>query len=786
MSSAIESLELFPRKSSEKTTLSKSSPAKDDTKVEEGVLTYLDIDGLGTVTRDEVIGDYNADESPFAEVRAVASGTDDPDTPVNTLRMWLLGFLFTILGSGINQFFALRYPSVHIVSLVAQLIAYPLGVALAKTLPLYTVNLGPLGQWCINPDRHFNIKEHTVITVMSNVSFGFGSADATNIIQAGKAFYNFDLKPGFSVLIVLCCQLMGLGVAGLAAPWLVEPASIIWPGVLSNCALLSTLHTRANAMANGWKISRLRFFMYVMVGAGVWYFFPGLMFVALSYFTWVCWIVPDNLVVNHLFGMVTGLGLSPITFDWSQIAYNTNPLLSPSWAAMNVFAGFVIFFWIVTPGLYYSNVWFTAYLPICTAELYDNTASVYNITRVMNSDGTFNVAEYEAYSPSFLPATFAFVYGISFAALTAVPVHIYLWHGKEIKDAFAGRTKLDIHARLMRLYKQTPWYWYGAITVVVLVASMLMVHFYHTSLPVWAILLATIIPAIYIIPCGIIQGITNVNANQLNVLSEFIAGYMFKGRPLANMIFKIMSTDVVGQGLYFAQDMKLGHYLKVPPRTLFFAQGSATILGALTQVGVTLWMLGNVKDICSSSQADGFTCPNGRTVYSSSVIWGAIGPARVYSIGRIWSGLLHFFWIGALMPVITFLLYKYLKKTDGTHRDWLQFINWPLIFVGTYNVPPATGINYSSWALVNIVFNHWIKRKWFAWWSKYNYVLAAALDTGLALSALVIFFCITYPGGVFPDWWGNTVYMNTADGNGLPWLQLPKSGRFGPANGTWH
>lgn len=155
----------------------------------------------------------------------------------------------------------------------------------------------------------------------------------------------------------------------------------------------------------------------------------------------------------------------------------------------------------------------------------------------MNSDGTFNVAEYEAYSPSFLPATFAFVYGISFAALTAVPVHIYLWHGKEIKDAFAGRTKLDIHARLMRLYKQTPWYWYGAITVVVLVASMLMVHFYHTSLPVWAILLATIIPAIYIIPCGIIQGITNVNANQLNVLSEFIAGYMFKGRPLASKSF---------------------------------------------------------------------------------------------------------------------------------------------------------------------------------------------------------------------------------------------------------
>lgn len=56
------------------------------------------------------------------------------------------------------------------------------------------------------------------------------------------------------------------------------------------------------------------------------------------------------------------------------------------------------------------------------------------------------------------------------------------------------------------------------------------------------------------VPCGIIQGITNVDANQLNVLAEFIGGYMFNGKPLANMIFKIMSTDVVGQ-VRFSSDM---------------------------------------------------------------------------------------------------------------------------------------------------------------------------------------------------------------------------------------
>lgn len=99
-------------------------------------------------------------------------------------------------------------------SLVAELIAYPIGVFLARLLPISR----------LNPDRHFNIKEHALVTIMSNVSFGFGSADATNIIQAAK-LYGFSLQTGFSVMVVLCCQLLGYGVAGLSARWLVEPVS---------------------------------------------------------------------------------------------------------------------------------------------------------------------------------------------------------------------------------------------------------------------------------------------------------------------------------------------------------------------------------------------------------------------------------------------------------------------------------------------------------------------------------------------------------------------------------
>lgn len=62
-------------------------------------------------------------------------------------------------------------------------------------------------------------------------------------------------------MVVLCCQLMGYGVAGLCSQFLVQPARMIWPGVLSNIALLSSMHSKANAVADGWRINRINVFM---------------------------------------------------------------------------------------------------------------------------------------------------------------------------------------------------------------------------------------------------------------------------------------------------------------------------------------------------------------------------------------------------------------------------------------------------------------------------------------------------------------------------------------------
>lgn len=67
---------------------------------------------------------------------------------------------------------------------------------------------------------------------------------------------------------------------------------------------------------------------------------------------------------------------------------------------------------------------------------------------------------------------------------------------------------------------------------------------------------------------------------------------------------------------------------------------------------------------------------------------------------------------------------------------------------------------------------------------RYNYILSAALDSGVAIALIVIFFSLQLPkGGVTLNWWGNTVWQNTLDAIGAPFTTLQPGQTFGPT--TW-
>jgi len=175
-----------------------------------------------------------------------------------------------------------------------------------------------------------------------------------------------------------------------------------------------------------------------------------------------------------------------------------------------------------------------------------------------------------------------------------------------------------------------------------------------TKLPFQWFILALIIAGIYVIPVGMITALTNQQVG-LNVLTEFIIGYGLPGRPIPMMLFKTWGHITMIQALGFSSDLKLGHYMKIPPRPMFWAQVVGTVIAGTVQLGVQAWMFQNIPGICEASQKE-FTCPRTKLFGTASIIWGVIGPARQFSKGQAYYGLLSFFIIGALCPLFTYII----------------------------------------------------------------------------------------------------------------------------------
>jgi OPT family oligopeptide transporter len=253
---------------------------------------------------------------------------------------------------------------------------------------------------------------------------------------------------------------------------------MVWPQNLVACTLLNTLHAEDEDSAG--SMTRYRYFVLVASGAFFWFFLPGLspfssyclkiqdfpcpgfLFEALSVFSFVCWAAPNNVPLNQMLGVSSGLGMSVLTFDWAQVTWIGSPLMVPWWAEVHVFLGFVLFFLVLTPALYYSNTWSLAYFPISANIPYDRFGNQYNITHVLTLQDTFNATAYGEYSPLYLPATYAMTYLLAFALSTCVIVHTLLYHGRSLLN---GVKKMcvesdDIHAKLMRNYLEVPDWWY--------------------------------------------------------------------------------------------------------------------------------------------------------------------------------------------------------------------------------------------------------------------------------------------------------------------------------------
>ncbi|KAH8157022.1 hypothetical protein CIB48_g11227 [Xylaria polymorpha] len=673
-----------------------------------------------------------SDTEKGVNVRAAVRNYDI-DLPANTIRAWVIGLILCTIGSAVNMLFSLRNPSVTITTYVIQLVAYPIGLGWDLIFPDRV--FGFMGMKFNFKPGKFNFKEHVIIVAMSNAAYGGGVLYATDVLLAQQVFYP--------------------------------------------------------AKTNGWRIGRHRWFLYIMGGSFIWYFFPGWIFQGLSYFNFLCWALPNSVIVNKLFGGFHGYGILPTTLDWSLISGDAlSPLIPPFHAIVNTVAGVVIFFVFVSAGLHFSGTWYADYFVVQSSDAFDNTGAKYNVSRILNDQFLLDEEAYHAYSPIYLSTQFALCYGLSFAAVAAVIIHVALYHGSKLKtQCKEGRSQEDdVHMHLMKNYKDSPDWWYLVLFVIMVGLSFAICTAWPTGFPAWAYVVCMIIPIIWIfynpelwkiprtvnitdtyfsktIPIGIIQGTTNIQIG-LNVLTEFVIG-----------MFKNFGSIAMQQALYFVQDLKLGHYMKVPPRTMFWSQLVASVWSAIVQIAVMNWALGNIPEICSNQQPDGYTCPGGRLFFSTSVIWSTIGPARIFSGNAIYSSLQWFWLVGAVSPVIAWFFARRYP------RSMARYINMPLVFGGSGWIPPATVYSYLCWGSVGLLFNYFIKRRFNGWWLHYNYITSAALDCGLIISTLLIFFTLYLTSANAPRWYGNYDIYETLDQRGLAIKSFAAAGEtFGPTS----
>ncbi|XP_061358440.1 oligopeptide transporter 4-like [Gastrolobium bilobum] len=694
------------------------------------------------------------EESPIEEVRLTVTNTDDPTLPVWTFRMWFLGVLSCSLLSFFNQFFAYRTEPLIITQIPVQVATLPLAHLMASILPTTTFRIPGFGskQFSVNPGP-FNMKEHVLITIFANAgrsAFGSGSPFAVSIVNIIKAFYGRKISFLASWLLIITTQALGYGWAGLLRKYVVEPAHMWWPSTLVQVSLFRALHEKDDH-----RLSRAKFFCIALVCSFSWYLIPGYFFSTLTSISWVCWIFSKSVTAQQIGSGMNGLGLGALTLDWSAVAsFLFSPLISPFFAIVNVFVGYVLMVYVVIPITYWGfNVYSSNRFPIFSADLFTAQGQPYNISAIVNEKFELDPVKYHEQGRIHLSVFFAITYGFGFATIASTLTHVACFYGREIMERYcaSARGKEDIHTKLMRKYKDIPSWWFFVLLGVTLVVSLILCIFLNDQIqmPWWGLIFASALAFIFTLPISIITATTNQTPG-LNIITEYIFGIIYPGRPIANVCFKTYGYISMSQAVSFLSDFKLGHYMKIPPRSMFLVQFIGTILAGTINIGVAWWLLISINNICHEDLPPGspWTCPSDRVFFDASVIWGLVGPKRIFGSKGDYKAMNWFFLGGAIGPIIVWLLHKAFPK-----QSWIPLINLPVLLGATGMMPPATALNYNSWILVGTIFNFFIFRYRKKWWQRYNYVLSAALDAGVAFMAVLLYFTLGLENKSF-TWWG--------------------------------
>jgi hypothetical protein len=240
-----------------------------------------------------------------------------------------------------------------------------------------------------------------------------------------------------------------------------------------------------------------------------------------------------------------------------------------------------------------------------------------------------------------------------------------------------------------------------------------------------------------------------------------LAGFMLPGRPVGNMYFAAWSHNVIANTVNLCNDLKMGEYLKIPPRVMFLTQIYGTVIGGFINYAVMISIVTSNRELLTDSNGD--SSWSGATIQSFNTNATSWALAKyLYETGARYAIVPIGIAIGAGFVVVHRAIVYFVPKIHGFRLDEInlpQFIQYAGYI--PYNASQTCVI--LSQILAGLFTQFYLRNYRPRIFKDYSYLVTGAFD-GASLTALFILsFAVFGAGGPsvpFPSWWGNNLKGN--------------------------
>ncbi|KAK7708921.1 hypothetical protein SLS64_006401 [Diaporthe eres] len=227
-------------------------------------------------------------------------------------------------------------------------------------------------------------------------------------------------------------------------------------------------------------------------------------------------------------------------------------------------------------------------------------------------------------------------------------------------------------------------------------------------------------------------------------------------KHLGNMYFAAWSHNVISNAVTLCNDLKMGEYLKIPPRVMFLTQIYGTILGGFINYAVMISIVNGNRDLLVNS--NGNSSWSGATMQSyntNATSWALAN--YLYGSGGLYYMVPVGLAVGAGLVIVHRIFVFFVPKIKGFSTSELnlpQFIQYAGYI--PYNASQTCVI--FSQVIAGFFTQFYLRNYRPRIFRDYSYLVTGAFD-GASLAVLFILsFAVFGAGGPskpFPTWWGN-------------------------------